>query len=79
LQFVSIDSPSSNIYIIKRGVSQGLIPGLLLFVIYVNDIAHVHKLASLILYVDDTNMVLINSHADVLIQNANTELVKLSK
>jgi hypothetical protein len=50
-----------------------------LFIIYINDIVNVTKLASLILYADDTNMFLTNSDADVLIQNANTELAKLSK
>jgi hypothetical protein len=61
LQFVSIGSASSNKCIIKCGVPQRLILGLLLFIIYINDIVNAtklnaSKLASLILYVDDTNM-----------------------
>ena len=79
LQFVSIGSSLSSKRVIKCGVPQGSILGPLLFIIYINDIINVTKLATLILYADDTNMFLTHSDLDVLIQNANNELAKLSK
>lgn len=77
-QFVNIGSVLSNKRTIKCGVPQGSILGPLLFIIYVNDIVNVTKLANLILYADDTNMFLTNSDLNTLIQNASTELAKLS-
>ena len=41
---------------VARGVPQGSILGLLLFILFINDIASISKLAELIMFADDTNL-----------------------
>ena len=57
---------------------QGSLLGLLLFIIYINDIVNVSELANLILFAGDTNMFLSNTNLHSLIANTNSELNKLS-
>ena len=55
-QFVSINGESSNKLPFTCGVPQGFILGLLLFLIYINDISSSSKSLQFILFADDTNL-----------------------
>ena len=77
-QFVTIDNVSPDTRIIKCGVPQGSILGLLLLILYVNDIANVSVLVKLVLFADDTNMFISDKDLTSLIVKANDELSKLS-
>ena len=77
-QFVQIKDAKSDVLNIKCGVPQGSILGPLLFIIYVNDIVNVSRIAHLIMFADDTNIFF--SHSDPLALNLliNSELEKLA-
>ena len=53
-QYVSYDKTNSDMYRISTGVPQGSILGLLLFIIYINDLCNASKLFRMIIYADDT-------------------------
>ena len=53
-QFVEINGCASELLNVARGVPQGSILGPQLFVLYINDICNVSKLAKFILFADDT-------------------------
>ena len=57
-QYVSIDGHNSTTKQLKYSVPQGSILGPLLFIIYINDIPNIHKLAKFILYADDANIII---------------------
>ena len=59
-QFICINGVNSVISSIKYGAPQGSILGPLLFVIYINDIPSLYKIAKfiIILYADDANIII---------------------
>lgn len=57
-QFVELGGKQSSTMPLKYGVPQGSILGPLLFIIYINDIPEVHRLAKFILYADDANIII---------------------
>jgi hypothetical protein len=79
VQYVNINNSNSSCLSITCGVPQGSILGPLLFILYINDIVNVSKLARYIMFADDTNLFF--SHADInmLYKVINDELVLISK
>ncbi len=55
-QYVEIDGSVSEMLDLTTGVPQVSILGPLLFIIYMNDIAHVSKMFDFIIYADDTTL-----------------------
>ena len=77
-QCVSLGHEISAPSIIKCAMLQGSILGLLLFIIYVNDIVNSLKLLKFVLFTDDMNLFASHLNLDVPISLINTELVKVS-
>ena len=73
-QFVNVNNSKSSMKPLKYGVPQGSILGPLLFVIYINDMPNVSKLATFILYADDANIII----SGTTMSEIETELAKLT-
>ena len=73
-QYVTYDGIESKVLPIKYGVPQGSILGLLLFMIYINDIFNGTNFLFTILYADDTCVVLGGKSLENLITLMNQEL-----
>ena len=73
-QFVSVNGTDSTEKLIRYGVPQGSVLGPLLFIIYINDIPDIAKLAKFILYADDAN-ILISANT---IEEINDQLISLT-
>lgn len=70
---------SSNFCQIEDGVLQGSVIGVLLFLIYINDLCNCSKLLEIILFADDNNSLLANNDIQSLISTANEEIEKLKQ
>ena len=55
-QYVSVNGHSSDLLPISCGVLQGSFLGLLLFLIYVNDLPNISKVFQFYLFADDTSI-----------------------
>ncbi len=79
-QYVEIDDSKSDMLNLTPGVPQGSILGPLLFIIYMNDIAHSSKMFDFIIYADDTTLsttieIVVRTTTDLTISNVlNNEL-----
>lgn len=78
VQYVSINNACSDSLPIECGVPQGSILGPLLFLIYINDLAHVSPDAISILFADDTNVIYRSQSYETLNKIINNELTLLS-
>ena len=79
-QYVEFDNVKSDSSNIKTGVPQGSILGLLLFVIYVNDISLARKIFTAIIYADTSSLSsTLNTFRCNTNVNTNNELSKISE
>ena len=75
-QFVSVSGVDSTKKALKYGVPQGSILGPLLFIIYINDLPNIYRLAKFILYADDANIILTGNSIQE-IEHQLSELIPL--
>ena len=70
-QFVTVAGKDSTRKSMKFGVPQGSILGPLLFIIYVNDLPQISKLAKFIMYADDANIIITGNSIDEINEKFN--------
>ena len=73
-QFISYGDFKAEMKIAKCGVTQGSIQGLLLFLIFVNDLNSTTKVLDLVLIVDDTNLLCSDNNIRTLFETASQGL-----
>ena len=73
-QYVHINQNNSEELTLKYSVPQGSILGPLLFIIYINDLPLISKLASYIFYADDANIIVTANDTTELVFKVNTVL-----
>ena len=74
-----MNGANSTKNVIKFGVPQGSILGPLLFVIYINDMPNIYRLAKFILYADDANIILNGSSMHEIEQQLSELIPALTK
>ena len=77
-QFVSFNGSASTHLDTTCGVPQGSILGPLLFIIYVNDLIYLQRDSTLIMYADDTNVIISDENFNQLISKAKDVLTRIS-
>ena len=77
-QFTHINHTNSDLNSISCGVPQGSILGLLLFILYINDILNISQLMHTILFADDTTILIKSDTASKANISMNREFEKLS-
>ena len=75
--YVQIENKKSKVLKVVRGVPQGSILGPILFNIYINDICNCSSILKMVLFADDTTVLLSNSDANELARLMTLELDKL--
>jgi hypothetical protein len=78
-QFVQINDVDSSLQLTTCGVPQGSILGPLLFILYINDLVNTSKLATFIMFADDTNLFFKHNNITVLFDMINIELANISQ
>ena len=77
-QYVQLNNQNSEQLTLKYSVPQGSILGPLLFIIYINDLPLVSKLASYIFYADDANIIVTANDITELANKINTVLQSIN-
>ena len=75
--FVGIAGTNSSCKYLNIGIPQGSIIGPLLFIVFINDLPNVSDYFRSCLFADDTTLSISNSNSSELIQNCNSELIKI--
>ena len=70
-QFMSIRGHSSSLCSISTGVPQGSVLGLLLFLLYMNDLPSSSQFLSFFLFADDTNIYCESENLQLLTRNVD--------
>ena len=73
-QCIIYDNIQSETRSIKCGVPQGSILGPLLVIVYMNDICNVSELLYIIMYADDTSVIMSGNDLKSIIQSVKSEL-----
>ena len=68
-QFVSVNGHNSSLKKVSCGVPQGSVFGLLLFLIYINDLPNTTKVLSFLLFADDINIYFESDNIEKLTKN----------
>jgi len=77
-QYVIIEGEESQVSAVSMGVPQGSILGPLLFLIYINDMQNCMKILNLVHFADDTTAYHSNSNVNTLVNEVNSELLRLN-
>ena len=77
-QYVSINGHDSNLADVEFGVPQGSLFGLLLFLIYINDLNQTLKFCKVHHFADDTNLLHFRKSVNSLNKYANLDLKNLT-
>ena len=78
-QFLTFNNKNTPFANITCGVSQGSILGLLLFLIYVNDLCSASNILDPIMFADDTNLFYSHQNISSLFMTVNNELDKIGE
>ena len=73
-QYVHVNNHDSIEYTLKYGVPQGSVLGPTLFLLYVNDLPEISKLADYIFFADDANLIFTGDTYESIRENVNTVL-----
>ena len=76
-QFVLVNGLNSNCLSVTCGVPQGCVLGLLLFLIYINDLPRSSSKLTFYLFADDTNIYYESNNLNLLQRTVNKELKKV--
>ena len=76
-QYVSINGYESGLAAINSGVPQGSVLGLLLFLLYINDLIQVIKFCKVHHFADDTNLLYLSNSTKKLNKQVNADLKHL--
>jgi len=75
----NLNKLSSKWVHVKHGVTQGLILGPLLILIYINNLSlSINKLANLILFADDMTIIISNTNPEEFKNNINSVITKIT-
>ena len=77
VQYTHINSRDSVTCELKYGVPQGSVLGPTLFILYINDLPNVSKLADYIFFADDANLIITANSSDELCAKVNSLLNKV--
>ena len=77
-QYVHVNGKNSGDMILNYSVPQGSILGPLLFILYINDLHQVSKLAEYIFYADDANIIITADSYEIFKKKVDTVLRKIN-